>query len=187
MNSRQPCMDREKLFAYALRLLEGGEETKARAHVERCAACSAIVAEYQGLRRVLDDWKPAEPSPWFDARARARVASLPAASSASRFLWVSWRRWAIAAAVAILVTVGGITVYRSRISRTPPMVEARTEAPSHVATANAASPPGEGKPEAAATQEIDLYKNLHVLENYDMLANFDVLSELPHPSGKVSD
>ncbi|MGH9468838.1 MAG: hypothetical protein ACRD1N_00685 [Terriglobia bacterium] len=189
MNSRQPCIEKEKLFAYALHLLEGGQQRKTRAHVEQCAACRKAVAEYQELHQALGEWKPAEPSPWFDARARARLRTRAASASAGWPVWALWRRWVAVAAVAAVIAVGGIRVFRGRSTRTVARVEAKaaSPAPAQVVTASAKQVSAAAAPATAAGQELDLYRNLHVLENYDMLANFDVLSELPHPNAKVND
>jgi anti-sigma factor ChrR (cupin superfamily) len=69
------CLDQEQLFAYAHRLLEQREEETARAHVDTCPRCRAALEEYARLDAVLDEWKPSEPSPWFDARLRQALAS----------------------------------------------------------------------------------------------------------------
>lgn len=191
MKSPHACVEKERLFAYASRMLDGGEEGQVKLHLDACAACREVVAGFQKLDRVLEEWKPVDPSPWFDARARAHVSSREGRAGI-RFPRLPWRVWAGAVAVAILVGVTSVAVFRPR----HPSISSRSQ--SIAAVKPVAPSPGPVAPRAPvdtatvaqaqpAKQEIDLYKNLSVLENYDMLANFDVLSELPPPGGKTSD
>jgi anti-sigma factor RsiW len=192
MISPEMCVEREQLFAFAHRMLDPQEESRVSAHLASCAACRDAVSDYQRLHEVLDEWKPVTPSPWFDARARARVRSQASARPAVSLWSLAWARWATVMAVVALVAVSSIWLLRGRATR--------TESPARTATAAASSPAQPARSQAApgsegatvgqqqaVKQEMDLYKNLPVLENYDMLANFDVLSELPQAEDKSSD
>ncbi|MGH9345223.1 MAG: zf-HC2 domain-containing protein [Terriglobia bacterium] len=193
------CFEKEQLFAYAHHMLQGGEAGRVEKHLASCAECRKITDAFKKLDVVLGEWKPVEPSPWFDAHARARIA---AEARPRRLLpRLSWRAWSGVAAVAVLAIVAGVAALRPpRSTHKAPMMEtaavktavkpsAASGAPRPAALEQTA---GTGETSAIAqsqpaNQEIDLYKNLNVLENYDMLANFDVLSEIPQAGGSASD
>ena len=42
-------------------------------HVRHCADCAQKLAEFRQPMSLLDEWKAPEPSPYFDARLRARL------------------------------------------------------------------------------------------------------------------
>ena len=69
------CQEREKLFLFVHQMLELHEAERMRRHVAGCAECGRAAEEYRKLDAALDDWSAAGPSPWFDARVRARAAS----------------------------------------------------------------------------------------------------------------
>ncbi len=179
------CFARERLFAYASKMLEARDEVEVRAHLAECAACREVVEGYRRLDRVLDLWQPTDPSPWFDARVRAAVA---AAEERALSLWsrllagLGWSRWLAPAMVAMMVVVSAV------------IVERRPDLLSHsgvqMAGANKASganmsswvgTPGKGEEATAAEGYVS------TVDDYDMLANFDLLSELPKPEAKVVD
>lgn len=200
------CFKREVLFAYANRMLHEREQSRVEAHLSVCAACRAAAAGYQKLGAVLGEWKPAEPSPWFDAQARARIESSSGSRPWRAWQMSGWRRWAAVAAIFALAVTTGLVALRSyrrggqgRSARTmavsteahatppaaPPAAEASaTPAPGALAPGTAAQA---AAPAESASQEMNLYENLKVLENYDMLANFKVLSEMPQASDKSND
>ncbi len=191
------CLNREQLFAYAHRLAEGREEETARAHVETCAQCRAALAEYRQLDALLDEWKPAEPSPWFDARVRQAVAST---NPGTGLFAAAWMRWAAVGALAVLVAVG-VWAWR-RAYRTaegnPPVahevVPQKNLEPEPVNVAQskpAAQPLPEAQPQAKqlvpANGELNPEDDLRALEDYDLIANFEVLSEIPRGGTKVDN
>lgn len=205
MKTPKTCVEREQLFAYVHYMLHEDDAGRVEAHLASCAECHKIADGFQKLDSVLGEWKPAEPSPWFDARARARIA---AEAQSRRFLArLSWRAWSGVAAVAVLAIVASVAALRPpRRAHGVPMTEtaavtavvkpSATPATTHPAAAETAEAGGRNAQAGEtttvaqsqpATQEIDLYKNLNVLENYDMLANFDVLSELPQAGSSTSD
>ncbi|MGH9351417.1 MAG: zf-HC2 domain-containing protein [Terriglobia bacterium] len=201
MKTPKTCVEKERLFAYVHHMLHGDEAGRIARHLELCAECRESVAAFERVDSVLGEWKPAEPSPWFDARARARIA----AGAEARF-WrfaphLRWRAWVGVAAVAVLAIVAGVAVSRPPRSTRGVQEKAAIEAAAVKAVVKAPSPAaveetgetGEAggtltvAQSQPANQEIDLYKNLNVLENYDMLANFDVLSEIPQADSGSSD
>jgi len=189
------CLEREQLFAYAHQMLARQEESEVRAHLAECSACRAVAAEFRQLDAVLDEWKPLEPSPWFDTRVRAAIAAAEEKRAARPFFGL---RWVLVPAVVVVLVMLGILLMR-RSPQTPQPV-AQQQAPQvsqpapDVPPADQpkqlaqAQPPGATQPQTTATTEEDelsLYQNLPVLEDYDLLANFDVLSELPVGGKKV--
>ncbi|HEV2498056.1 MAG TPA: zf-HC2 domain-containing protein [Terriglobia bacterium] len=205
MKTPKTCVEKEQIFAYVSHMLQEGEAGRVEAHLAFCAECHKIADGFQRLDSVLGEWKPAEPSPWFDARARARIVA--EARSRSFFARLSWRAWSGVAAVAVLaIAVSVATLRPPRRAHGVPMTETAAVTPvvkpsaapatTHPAAAETAEADGKNvqageattvAQSQPATQEIDLYKNLNVLENYDMLANFDVLSELPQAGSSTSD
>lgn len=196
------CFKREMLFAYANRMLHEREQARVEAHLEVCAACRTAMASYQKLNATLGEWKPAEPSAWFDAHARARIESGAASRAWPAWHMAGWRRWAGVAAIVALAVITSLVALRAfKPNHSPAPVTVATAAhataPAAAAAEASATPapsalaPGAtgqtATPAESASQEMDLYENLKVLENYDMLANFKVLSELPQASDKSND
>jgi hypothetical protein len=173
------CRERQKLFELAHDMLDAGEASNIRAHAAECAACRDILDGYRRLDAVLEEWKPLEPSAWFDARVRAAAA----AARPARPGWLNWGRW-LAPALATLVIVAGVAIVRtSRSARRPRPAGgpgASLPAPaSGKAAVNLAAAAGQQAQAKTADQELKMYENLPELENYDLLSSFDVLSELP--------
>jgi Putative zinc-finger len=171
------CIERERIFALAQGMLSGRQERKVKMHVEGCASCRQVFEGYRSLDGLLEEWNPAaEPSPWFDARVRAAVASAEARRPSYSFFGLAWNRWLAAPVLAALLILAGIAVLR-----TPSLHPvARPEAvPASPVTAQVKSPASE------AQSKMD--ENLSVLEDYDMLNSFEVISELPKGNNKVAD
>jgi hypothetical protein len=178
------CMDREKLFAYSHQLLEPIEEREVGPHVSGCARCRGIVEQYEKLEAALEEWKPVEPSPWFDARLRAAVERAEAPSSAG-WLGLLGVRWLAPALATVLLVVGSVVVLRqSRHASHPALSQAGQKAA--VAPAQVPAQP-EASEAQAGQEELSLYRNLSILEDYDMLADFEVLSELPKSEKQVDN
>jgi len=196
------CMEREQLFAFAHGMLDAQEEAAARTHVAECARCRQAVEEFARLDAVLEEWKPAEPSPWFDTRVRVALAVEGEGGWRKALGTMQWARWLVpAAAVAALVLV--LMVMRQ--STPPPQPVARqTPAAQETTPAPEAGRPEAGHESAPAAQaqnpsapanpatltrrdETTPEDDLKVLEDFDMLANFDVLSELPPRESRVAN
>lgn len=195
------CFKRAVLFAYANRMLHEGERAGVEAHLGVCVACRTAVAGYQKLDAVLGEWKPAEPSAWFDARARARIESSSDLPAWHTWQFSGWKRWAGVAAIVAVGVIASLVAFRAyRPDRSAATVTVATAAHAlPAAPLEASAPPAPRAiapsttarttvaPAESASQEMDLYENLKVLENFDMLANFKVLSELPQVSDKSND
>ncbi len=172
------CLNREELFANSYHFLEPREEATARAHLAECAVCRSLLDEYQRLNEALEEWEPVEPSPGFDARLLGAAREGERERALRRSLWHGW----LAPACVLLVVVAGsiVTVRTSR--KIHPFVQ-----PPAGRGVAVSAPSRSAAPAETVEDELNLYKELPVLENYDLLADFDVLSEL-HPGGqKVED
>jgi predicted anti-sigma-YlaC factor YlaD len=179
------CPDAKTLFEFSQHLMTARKEDEVRAHLAACAACRAVGEEYGQVDAALDEWKVSEPSPWFDARVRAAVASAPAARR--RLWWLEHLRALALASLAMIFIGGALMVFHGR-----PLY--RHTAPVTAATVAAQGPKAPAVTENAvpaqalsADQEVKMYKDLPVLEDYDMLADFDVLSELPPGARQVQN
>jgi hypothetical protein len=190
------CLERETLFAYACRLLEGREEAEARAHVEACADCRSVVEDYGRLEAVLDEWKPRAPSPWFDARLRAALAVEEEGPFASLLAALNWRKWLVPA-VVVAGVVFAIVVTISQRTPPAPAPVARQEAPLTEPTPSPAEAPAPQRGPArvqsrssatnlpAPREEKSLSQDFESFDDFDLIANFDVLSELPARGGRA--
>ncbi len=192
------CMEREQLFAYVHHLMEGREEEEVRGHLEECARCRAAVEEQEKLNALLDEWKPQEPSAWFDARVKATIAAAEPQKAARGLLNMPWARAVVAAVALLALIVAGLLVFRTRepneatrplAQKEQPAVQQPAETPKAPGQTVAQSQPAATLPVQAPSveDEITMYENLGILEDYELLAGFDVLSELPMGEKKVAN
>ena len=196
------CMEREQLFALAHGMLDVQEEAAARAHLAECARCRQAVEEFARLDAVLDEWKPAEPSPWFDTRLRAALAVETEGGWRKTLAAMQWGRWLVPAAVVTALVLVFMVMRQSTpppqpVARHAPAVQQTTPAPD-AAQPQAGREPGPAvqaqnapAPTNLATlerkDETTPEDGLEVLEDFDMLANFEVLSELPQRETRVAN
>ncbi len=175
------CVEREKIFAYMHDLLESREEGQVRAHLAECARCRGIIGEYRRLDAVLEEWKPVEPSPSFDARLRAAIERAAPARASSGWLALPSLGWLAPTVVVLLVVVSSVFVVRMRHARHHSETVRPQAAGGRASSVRAVS---ESEP---VQDELTLYEDLPVLEDYDLLANFEVLSELPKSESQVEN
>ena len=194
------CMEREQLFAYVHHLMEEREAEEVRRHLEECSDCRSAVARQERLHALLDEWEPREPSPWFDARVRAAIATAEQPEAARGFLAWPWARVAAAAVALLAVIIAGLLVFRTQGPRESLRPLAHKEQPAvqpPPASTTPNAPPqtlAQSHPAAirsdqttSAEDEITMYENLGILEDYELLAGFDVLSEIPLGEKKVAN
>jgi hypothetical protein len=189
------CVEREQIFVFTHRMLEPREESEVRAHLAECSECRAVAEEFYKLDTVLDEWKPAEPSPWFDTRVRAALAAEEKERAARPLFGLRWAQWLVPAVVVALVVLGVVLLRRSPQNpppvaqqSPPPVTQPAPTVPLEIQPQPLAQAPAVTPPQTAAAageDELSLYQNLPVLEDYDLLANFDVLSELPAKGKKL--
>ncbi len=95
-------------------------------HVRACSACAAELAALRRTMALLDEWHAPEPSPYFDARMRARLRDEAAAPRTWRArlaeavspFTVAGRRTALAATMAVLM-VTGVALFQTSHPLTP--------------------------------------------------------------------
>jgi anti-sigma factor RsiW len=142
----------ERILPYLDGRLKNGERRRVEEHLAVCVACRLHVQEFRAVTSLLGELPEIEPSLTFDARVRARVAAEPVKRG-----WLAWLtpspRAAFAASMLLVATVW--------IASRPPDIPVVDE--------------GLNSPDA----EIQMMKDLPVLEDYDVISNFEPLSELP--------
>jgi len=128
------------------------ERREVEQHLSACAACRARVEGLRGAWSLLDEAPATEPSAWFDARLRQRIAAEPAPGLMSRLAgWVPRPRLALA--TLALVAVGCWAALAPRPNLPSPVALNEQE-------------------------EFRMIKNMQVLENYEVLKDLDALNEL---------
>ncbi len=126
--------------------------SEARAHADACGSCAAELASMRQTMAVLDEWAaPADTSPYFMTRLRARMREEEAVPAHG---WLSWFRNPALAVAMMLIMVLSIGLMRlGSPSDTPP--------PGVVA--------------AKGTPVGDLQ---YLDKNHDLLADFEMLDGL---------
>jgi len=159
----------ETMLDLAARPDNAGSEQAA--HLAACPACAAKLAELRSTMALLEGWKAPEPSPYFDARLRARMRE-EAGNEASRGFFAAltpgWLRnpavlRPLAAAAFTLIVAAGIGLYHF----TGDSGSAATPVPTPQAVVQTA--PAEGSA-VADLQTLD--------KNADVLADFDLLDDI---------
>jgi len=196
------CPELERLIQFAYSLLEKEEIAQVSAHLSDCARCRELVAGYQRLDKVMDEWKVGEPSPWFDARVRQAVGGTTATGESRVFWGLGWVK-ALALASLLILVVAGATWMAHRhpaapsvatAPSPPPAPQKAAQSPAVVAQARPvtikpalkkqAVPEPVVKPEANAPESEDASSSVN---DDDLLANFDILSELHKGTGQVAN
>jgi predicted anti-sigma-YlaC factor YlaD len=197
------CLDHERLFSYAHRLLGEQEAAQVHAHLGECSLCREVVEHYERLDAVLEEWKPAGPSAWFDARVRQAVETQEARRAARGFWGLGWVRGLALASLGVLVIAGvAWLTHRHRSVSTPstqatqqPRQTTAAQAPAEVAKLNprAVTPRQAEKPRKPAPElqsagiSPSEDEDARALDDYDLVADFDVLSELPKKGAGVAN
>ena len=130
-------------------------------HVRHCADCAQKLTEFRQTMSLLDEWKAPEPSPYFDARLRARLREVEEPRTIGAWLrdaispfTATGRRVALGIAMTLLLGVG-VALFQpnhpvvQQTAKNPPPVVAQT------GTA------------VADLQALD--KNADLFENFDLL------------------
>jgi anti-sigma factor RsiW len=150
------CNETEaKLISYTDGRATDAERAAVERHIETCAVCRARVAEFRGVWGVLDEAPALEPSPWFDARLRQRIAAeLPAPGG-----WFGW----LAPSPRLALATAALALLTTWIAMKP------------------ADPPAVGGTPVAGNI---VQPREEELLDYDMLADFDALSTLASVNGR---
>jgi anti-sigma factor RsiW len=139
-----------QLIAYLDGRASARERGEVEQHLSSCTACRARVEEFRGIWSLLDEVPAADPSPWFDARLRQRIAAEPRPQ---------WWQLGLPQPRLVVATVA-LCALAFWVSSGP-----RQPLPAPVAALN-------------EQEEFRMIKNMQVLENYEVLKDFDALNEL---------
>jgi anti-sigma factor RsiW len=148
-------MNCERMESQLIAYLDGRasvrERREADQHLAACPACRARVEGFRGVMKLLDEAPVTEPSAWFDAQLRRRIAAEPPPS-----LWSSVAAWLpqprLALASLALIAVGYWAALAPRPNLPAPVAMNEQE-------------------------EFRMIKNMQVLENYEVLKDLNALNE----------
>ena len=149
-------MNCERMESQLIAYLDGRASVRDRREVDQhlaaCAACRARVEEFRGVWKLLEEAPAPEPSAWFDARLRQRIAE-----ESPRAWWTLLMGWLpqprLALASLLLIAVGFWAATTPRPSQPTPMAMNEQE-------------------------EFRMIKNMQVLENYEVLKDLNGLNDL---------
>ena len=152
-------MNCERIETQLIAYLDGRASVRERREVDQhlaaCAACRARVEEFRGVWKVLEETPAPEPSAWFDAKMRQRIAAEPPPGVWSRALaWLPQPRLALASLALIAVGFWAAAVTRPQL-------------PAPAATNPVAM---------SEDQNFRMIKNMQVLENYEELKDLNALN-----------
>ncbi len=140
-----------RLVAYLDGRSKESDRRAVESHIAGCTACRARVEGFQGVWNMLGELPEHQPSPAFDARLRARLATEPARQG-------FWTGVLPSPRFALAVTVlAAFCVWISSRPLPPPVQTGGNEA------------------------DFRMIQDLPVLENYDFLSSFDVSQPAPPP------
>ena len=145
-----------QLIAYLDGRASASDRREVDQHLAACAACRARVEGFRGLFKVLEETPAPEPSAWFDARLRQRIAAEPPPGLWLRLAaWLPQPRLALASLMLIVLGIWAATA----------------TLPQHHGPA-AANPVA-----MSDEQDFRMIKNMQVLENYEVLKDLNALNE----------
>lgn len=128
-------------------------------HVRHCGDCAQKLAEFRQTMSLLDEWKAPEPSPYFEARLRARLREVEEPRTIGAWLrdaispfTATGRRVALGIAMTLLLGIG-VALFQ----------------PSHP-TQPATQPVTQTAKTGSAVADLQaLDKNADLFENFDLL------------------
>ncbi len=136
-----------------------------KAHLDACAECAGKLEALRQTMALLDQWQAPEPSPYFDARLRARLREEAVKQPVG---WLQWlRRPALAVSLAVLMVMS-ITLIQTGGKR-------------HVTTGpeqTAGGPPLPVEPGTAVGDLQALDKNHELYSDFDVLDDLEVQSDV---------
>lgn len=155
-------MNCKEFHELVLDVATNGAPAEASAHADACAGCAAELNSLRQTMAVMDDWTaPADTSPYFMTRLRARMHEEEPAPARG---WLQWFRNPAVAVAMMLLMVLSVSLFRSGNvdSNSSPAKDAQTLS----AMAKVV------KPGSAVGDLVDLDKN------HDLLTDFDLLDDL---------
>ena len=128
--------------------------SEARAHADACGSCAAELASMRQTMTLLDEWAaPADTSPYFMTRLRARMREEQAEPARG---WLGWFRNPALAVAMMLIMVLSIGLLRL----------------------GSPSEPNEGNGRVVAAKGTPVGDLQYLDKNHDVLADLDVLDGL---------
>ena len=141
-----------KLIAFMDGRASDADRRVVESHLTECAACKARVQGFNSVWTMLNEMPPVKPSPAFEARLRAAMATEPQRVG----FWQGIAAMLPSPRLALAVTLLGVfSLWQS--SR--PVVVNESNAP------------------VPSDAEFRMIQDLPVLENYDVLTSLDALSQ----------
>ena len=132
-----------------------------KAHLDVCAECAGKLEAFRQTMSLLDEWQAPEPSPYFDARLRARLREESAKPSAG---WLGWLRRPVLAASLALVMVLGVSLIQMNSG----------ERGNHTALSQAVGAQTPAEPGTAVGDLQALEKNQNLYSDFDVLDDLAV-------------
>ena len=172
------CTNREKVFLHLHQMLEPDAADRMRQHVASCDECALAAEGYRRLDSALDDWNTAEPSPWFDAKVRARVATSENQNSGF-FGFGKGRTLVAGVAAVVLILVAAVVFNRPKVAEINHPVSTHQQSVAASALPQVSEKTEALKKPLPPEEQLKMDENLSLLEDYEVVANFDALSELP--------
>jgi len=153
-------MNCERMESHLIADLDGrasvSERREVDQHLASCAPCRARVEGFRGVWKVLEETPAPEPSAWFDAQLRRRMAAEPPPGLWLRLAaWLPRPRLALASLMLIVLGIWAATATRT-----------------HIPSSTAANPVA-----VSEEQDFKMIKNMQVLENYEVLKDLNTLNE----------
>lgn len=153
-------MNCREFHELVLDVATNGAPAEASAHAGACAGCAAELNSLRQTMAIMDDWTaPADTSPYFMTRLRARMHEEQPAPARG---WLQWFRNPAVAVAMMLLMVLSVSLYRSG---NVDNAQHKTQQPLSEMSKLA-------KPGTAVGDLVDLDKN------HDLLSDFDLLDDL---------
>jgi len=153
-------MNCEQMESHLIAYLDGRASARERREVDQhlagCAACRSRAEGFRGVWNVLEETPAPEPSAWFDARLRQRIAVEPPPGIWTRLAaWLPQPRLALASLMLIAVGFWAATASRSQLP----------------------APAAQNPVAMSEEQNFRMIKNMQVLENYEVLKDLSAANE----------
>jgi anti-sigma factor RsiW len=140
--------------------LTGEEAARMDAHLAECPECALRREGLSAVSQALDVWQAPEPSPWFDAKLRARIA---AEEKPRRASWAARLSPAFSMMMAAMLVLGALMVWHTDRHE----VTVSRELVSDMRIMN-----------DAALEDL-----LHAMDEMELLYDFEPLSEMQRVNG----
>lgn len=179
----------EHFWEYSRRELSENVGRLIDAHLQSCKACAAEFDQFSRVEAALEGLPDIEPSPHFDQKLNAKLASIGRQTRSSG-LWIPWwkDRYVWSFAVVLLATVALWIGFRHQQGRELTSMEAVIQMQDNYLGKKSLTPKNEvavqeralevGSPASEELEEEGIpEEDLAVVENFDLLQNYDFLKK----------